>query len=510
MNDDELGLRLSDELRRRIDPPVGAPEAVHEHLRRLRSMREVRPAGKSRPGRLLRDLSGLAAAVGAIALVAGVLIWRSSPPATSVPVPAPKDGIEAFGRIDSRTAWAESGSTLYMTRDGGLTWSQGTVPGGKSPLEANDGFSAGSTGTGAWAAPSADASSRSQYPDHYYPVFIDADHGWLLSWTTSGTGQAAPGTMTVWRTLDGGASWVSNKVAGSYEGVAALQFADESHGWITILKTGPAGSDGSQPLPADATTILATTDGGSTWSIVSTIAAIAMPHFVSSTEAWGYAVSSSTSASIVHSTDGGRTWSISPLPIRDDRRLIDWPAPPAVSNGSVSARLPSVIVNSQVDDGSGGSLVILTVRGVDGGRSWGIDETRLVDVAGRVNGGWLGLSGIKTEIVLQMPAGQPILLVDASGARAGEPPGFQATFDGGATWTALSTRGLPGTAVRLAEWTSPDDAWVVTGSDAGTLIGGQLYATQDAGKAWKPLLGAAAWPASPGASVAPATLGKTP
>ena len=491
MNDDELGLRLSDELRRRIDPPVVAPEAVHEHLRRLRSMGEVRPAGKGRPARLRRDLFGLAAAFGMVAIVAaGLLMWRSSPPNTAGPisVPAPKDGIEAFGRIDSRTAWAESGSTLYMTRDGGLTWSQGTVPGGRSPLQASAGLSGGSTDTSASAAPSADGSSDLHYPDHYYPVFTDAEHGWLVSWTTSVTGATPQYAMTVWRTVDGGASWVPNKVVGSYGGAGLLQFVDGSHGWITILRTDLTGSDGSKGFRADATTIVATTDGGTTWSVVSTMAAFAMPRFVSSTEAWGYSTvdPAAGSLSIVHSTDGGRTWSASPLPVPDDRRLIVWPtSPPAISDGSVIARLPSVNKNSPADDGSSGSLAILTIRSSDDGRTWGLDATRSVAVSGSVN-----LN--KFAMILQLPESQPIVLVDASAARPGQPPaGFQATFDGGATWTAYTTPGLPGTAVTLAEWTSADDAWVLTGPDNGTPLGGQLYGTQDGGKTWRLLLGAA-------------------
>ena len=65
-------------------------------------------------------------------------------------------------------------------------------------------------------------------------------------------------------------------------------------------------------------------------------------------------------------------------------------------------------------------------------------------------------------------------------------------------------------AVTLAEWTSPEDAWVVVGSDSGAFIGGQMYATQDAGKTWRPLLGAPAWPASPQPSATPIVEEGTP
>ena len=468
MNDDELSLILRDQLHRRIDPPAAAPERVYEQLLELRHMQPVRESG-ARPTRVLRNVFGLAAALAIGALVAGAfLVLSPSRPGSGVGAPA--NGIEAFGRIDSKTAWAESGSDLYITRDGGETWSHGTVPGGKSPMEITA------------AQPSVLSGPTFPLgPNHYYPEFIDASHGWLLSWTTSGSPSAPDYAMTMWRTSDGGRTWSSASVPGTYRGFGVSQFVDASHGWIEIYRMDV---DASVRMPSDETSILATADGGATWTPIAKVAALAFPDFVSRTEAWGYAAASSGTSldSIVHSTDGGRTWSTSRMPIPDDRRAVGWSAQVVVSGETVTIRLPSVNKSSPADHGSSGSLAILTMSSSDGGRTWKLDANRPVPVSGSVASG--GMS-----FLLRLPSDQPIVVVDSVSQSPSEPVGFQATFDGGATWTRYGTRGLPGTGgTTMFEWASSDDVWILTSSGTGFDPPGKLYATTDAGKTWRPLL----------------------
>jgi photosystem II stability/assembly factor-like uncharacterized protein len=554
MNDDELGRRLHDELHRRIDAPEAAPEAVHQHLRSLRTMQEVRWRGSRGPSHRVRDLFGLAAAVAVVAVVtAGLMMRQSSPPNTGVP--APKNGIEAFGRIDSKTAWAESGSDLYVTRDGGETWSQGTVPGGKSPGQAYGGFGSAeatpvpaSTATptpilsGQTPAPgnsdpgqSGQQSPYALMPSHFYPDFIDADHGWLLSWTESDpTSSSVYFTLTVWRTSDGGQSWQSAAVPGTYKGYGLVQFVDESHGWVTVLRTDRAAADaqtgdgsgavpsvgpeptsalppdavpsvGPEPtsaLPPDTTTVLESSDGGATWSPASTMASMALPHFVSQTEAWGYAETDSTAGidRIIHSIDGGRTWSTAALPVpAGDGYTMGWPNPPEISPGSATVRLLRQTSVAAESGGSAPAIVVLSFVSTDDGRTWTLDSTRPADTS------VYGLNSIST--LLDLPTGQPIVVSGQDMMERTVLTGFKATFDGGATWDAYDTTGLP-SVVTLAEWTSTDDAWVMTGSDNGSFgLGGQLYATHDMGKTWKALLGAPTWPASPQPTI---TSGITP
>jgi photosystem II stability/assembly factor-like uncharacterized protein len=241
-------------------------------------------------------------------------------------------------------------------------------------------------------------------------------------------------------------------------------------------------------MPSDATTVLATADGGVTWSKVSTLAAIASPHFVSPTEAWGYAATDLTASaySVIHSTDGGRTWAEASLPLPGDGDVIGWADPPSESNGSVVVRL-AYMMPAGID--------FLTFVSNDDGSTWSV-QTRNSDHSSPdviIN---------SMASILDLPAGQPLAMISGI-----DPAAFRATFDGGATWTTYSTAGLPAP-VSLAEWSSPDDVWIMTGSSGAGLagpyqMGGQLYATTDGGKTWEPLLGAPAWPDSPEPTATP-------
>jgi photosystem II stability/assembly factor-like uncharacterized protein len=499
MNDDELGLRLREELRRRINAPELAPEAVHDHLQRLRSMQAVRQSRLRRPTHLSRDLLGVAAAVAICALVAaGLFVRQSDRPVTSAP--APKNGIEAFARIDSTTAWAESGADLYVTRDGGETWSKATLPGGRSPaqlmgIQSSSVTSADAEPAGSTEQPPEPAACQlERFPGHGYPDFVDADHGWLVSWIPSRVNGSVVYAMTAWRTSDGGQSWASTPLAGTYEGLGVIQFVDASHGWITIMPWFVSISDGVTParLPAETTTVLATTDGGVTWEKVSTLAVYAHPHFVSPTEAWGFAQldAREETMAVIHSIDGGRTWSTSVLPLPGDGTAGRWANPPTEVNGSVTAQLGYV--------GPAG-FEILTFVSADHGRTWSMRSEALPSSQTGiiVNQGQADL--------LDLPAGQPFVF--ATGADQAAPTGLTATFDGGGTWTDYSTTGLPQSGVMLAEWISPEDAWVMTPPYLGGIfeLGGQLYATHDRGKTWTPLLGAPAWPVAPKSSDPDAT-----
>jgi photosystem II stability/assembly factor-like uncharacterized protein len=439
MNDDELSRRLRDELPVRIQPPDVAPEVLVDHLRRLQSRQPARTIslGLQRV-RLGRDLVGLAAVLVVCALVAAGLFFRQS----AQPQPAasePKAGIEVFGRIDARTAWAESGSDLYITRDGGATWSKGTVPGGLSPallFHGDSGLVSGASGSTYTMAPGATQTPPplETMSGHYYPDFIDADHGWLLSWMPS-SGTSGAGTeyaMTAWRTVDGGRHWESASLPGKYKGQGIIQFVDASHGWVTIL------NNTADPIPSDATTILATTDGGVTWQLASTMAASAVLRFVSPTEGWGYAATTSarTIDAIVHSTDGGRTWTTAELALHSGPSLVRFADPPTEVRGTLTARLAWE---------QPGSLKVLTFVSTDDGRTW----TETANPAG--DHLTTGSSMNSAAMVLSLPIGQPFAMTKGEDPNA--PTAFEATFDGGATWRTYSTGSLAPSGFALAEWT---------------------------------------------------------
>ncbi len=505
MNDEELGQRLHDELRSRIDPPASAPESLREHVRNLRSMQAVRQGGPGNGAHSFRNLFAVAAAIAAVALLtAGLFAWQPLKPRTGAV--SPTKGIEMFGRVDSKTAWAESGSDLYITRDGGVTWSHGTLPGGRSMGEINDYMMAAQSVQPApieatpTPGPASDqASPYTNFPNHLYPSFIDADHGWLLSWTvpTTSTGDW---TLTVHRTSDGGRTWASTQLPGAYKGYGLVQFTDAQHGWVTVYRldyamanSGTAGGPEPTPTPtpappSNATTVLATSDGGATWAPISTIPALALVDFTSVTEAWGYTQGAGASGpdSMVHSIDGGHTWQMATLPIPAGYMSMGTAdAPTRTSESSLTVRVQCTTSGSE----SSGYAIVTFVSG-DDGQTWTVASTSTLDS---------GFMSAGMSAVLQLPPGQPIVAYGATFTDAGSTPAMpiKASFDGGKTWMEYQTAGLPSD-VSMAQWALPDDVWVMVASNgSSSALGGQLYATHDQGRTWTALLGAPAWPASP-------------
>lgn len=520
MTDEELEQRIRDELHSRINPPESAPEAVREHVLSLRSMQEVRPSASGHGAHSFRNLFVIAAAVAVVALLTtGLFAWQSVKPRTGTA--KPPGGIEMFGRLDSKTAWAESGSDLYITRDGGVTWSHGTVPGGRSFGQLRPGYASDTpalstptpiysdSGSGSNGEPVGSGSILDYLPDHLYPTFVDADHGWLLSWTVANPMnlQTAVWTLTVHRTHDGGQTWESAQLPGTYRGYGWAQFVDSQHGWVTVYRLDYATSSGGGPEasplpsptpPADTTTILATSDGGVTWSPVSTLSALTIVRFTSASEAWG--TETGYVDAVAHSTDGGHTWSRSTLPMPQCSTVPNAMSIPARIGGSLVLRL----VCDQTGNAPGGSpYAVLTFASTDDGHTWTLDSTNQF-------GDTVFNTGISA--VLNLPAVQPIVTYGASMTDIGTgPTPLGATFDGGGTWLTYPTAGLP-SPVSVAEWASPDDVWVMVGSSGLSAGGmsGQLYATNDTGNTWKALLAAPAWPASPAPGVTPILVQVTP
>jgi photosystem II stability/assembly factor-like uncharacterized protein len=175
-----------------------------------------------------------------------------TPTTTQAPVitptltPTPDEDREAvkltgFDMLDMQTGWGEwvdrfgEMSSLLRTADGGLTWQDVTPP---------DGYPMGSLfyaldGQRAWAA--------------------------IRQGTTGGSGEAG----TVWRTVDGGGSWLASEyVQPHLQGYnalpefspQALYFLDEQVGWLVVMI--------DHTMSKDILAILATNDGGRTWQQV--------------------------------------------------------------------------------------------------------------------------------------------------------------------------------------------------------------------------------------------------
>jgi photosystem II stability/assembly factor-like uncharacterized protein len=166
--------------------------------------------------------------------------------------------------IDSSRAWVGSGiaspgdGKIFATTDGGTTWSEQSYPGLQSPFIDGikifadlNGYALGDPASGDkfvilkttdgglhWthlASEPVGSSGEAGYNNAF--IWTDQTHGWF------GTNKS-----TVWRTADGGATWLPGTTPD--DNSLAISFADNANGMVGYL-------DGALSV---------TTDGGATWS----------------------------------------------------------------------------------------------------------------------------------------------------------------------------------------------------------------------------------------------------
>jgi len=216
-----------------------------------------------------RRALGLVAAAAAIVAVAGFVYLRPAPaPATrpAPPAPAPTAAVQLIDAVftDARhgtvtmAAMPAGGLATYVTSDGGRTW---RAEQGRASYSLNGGavlVEVPLRPPGAGRRLSLDG-GRTWRPVRLPqgtvgPIaFSDDMHGWVLSMRA---GQEGPDERPqLWRTNDGGWTWVSAAGAGLPPVWAGTQlaFADPAHG---VLVTGPFVGD---------QTVAVTDDGGATW-----------------------------------------------------------------------------------------------------------------------------------------------------------------------------------------------------------------------------------------------------
>jgi photosystem II stability/assembly factor-like uncharacterized protein len=257
--------------------------------------------------------------------------------------------------IDASHGWAvgEAG-TILATTDGGAIWtaqSSGIVDGalnGVSFAGASNGWVVGDAGTilattdggATWTA------QCSGIPDAALTsvTFVDASHGWAVgdagtilattdggatwaaqdsgisgfslnavSFTDASHGWAVGGAAVIVATTDGGDTWTAQS-SGVFDGwLNGVSFADASNGWAVGVDYG----DGVDYDPGVAL-ILATTDGGATWTAQSSGISHGWLYSVSCTDAshvWAVGEDGGEggdydpgAAAILATTDGGATW----------------------------------------------------------------------------------------------------------------------------------------------------------------------------------------------------------
>lgn len=159
--------------------------------------------------------------------------------------------------------WIVDGYGMFYSSDWGSTWRYTSPPSPGDPI--------------------ANYSSVS---------FINSADGWLIASISKGLG--------VDHTVDGGKSWTSAllpKVTSTGRIGDSLSFANPNDGFVTIE---PYSSSG-----ANTSAVLASTNGGSSWSVVNQKAPVGKVKFVSSSVGWGL---SPNGTELYHTKDGGVSW----------------------------------------------------------------------------------------------------------------------------------------------------------------------------------------------------------
>ena len=200
----------------------------------------------------------------AFALPAGAAAMHSGGSGWSRQNPGIFDNpLHGIACVDATHAWAIGSDGIISTTDGGATW-RTQIPGG---------------------------------PDSFWDItFVDADYGWAAA--------AGPGGGDILHTTDGGATWTPQYLPPGPKGVWAIDFVDRTHGWAV----------GDQGL------IVATTDGGATWvrqSVGSPQSSdrLAGVAFADATHGWAVGKRGEWPDSLVHAdilatTNGGATWTL--------------------------------------------------------------------------------------------------------------------------------------------------------------------------------------------------------
>jgi photosystem II stability/assembly factor-like uncharacterized protein len=278
---------------------------------------------------------------------------------------------------------------------------------GLAPVDAHTAWVSGDEG-GVWRTSDGGATWQDVAPPGSAGLLFrdveatDADHAWLLA---IGPGDAS----RIYRTTDGGSTWQTTFVN------------DDPHAFYDCLAMWPGGKNGlavSDP-PDGSFRILRTTDSGRTWSVVDSTGmppaadgefgfAASGTCLVTAGGRDAFLASGGTASRIYRSHDLGSTWSVT-----------DSPIPPVTGAGGtfgLSFRNPrqGLAVGGDFTAPANGALA--SAYSGDGGRSW-------------ASGGDLG--GYRSGVDWVYGARDTAIAVGTSGS--------DVTYDGGRTWTALTS-----------------------------------------------------------------------
>ena len=248
-------------------------------------------------------------------------------------------GLTAVAFSDASHGWVMGdGGIVLLTSDGGATWTRQTVrPATNLPdtvCADGHGWAIGENGAiftstdlgASWGAHALPAGTRLTGV-----AFPDATHGWAVGdfqagdrefWTSDSWDDVDRSASVIMTTSSGGASWRLQASPTGVRGLESVAFADAAHGWAVGYTYDPA-EDGSGTYRA---AIVATSDGGATWStqtVPSGVDTLRDVDFVDALHGWavGYSTAAdgaTINGAVVATSDGGATWKRQTVPSGTD------------------------------------------------------------------------------------------------------------------------------------------------------------------------------------------------
>jgi photosystem II stability/assembly factor-like uncharacterized protein len=334
-------------------------------------------------------------------------------PTTSTTLGACAPAVAMYGlgllRQPDGNGWAAgSNPALQRSSDGGRSWAPACIP--ASALRGDGSF---------FAVTFAD----------------DAQHGWVVG----GSG----GRPVALRTADGGGRWVAGRVPDGLGGsLTDVAFADLRHGWAVghLTGTGPSNAAGG--------VLLATADGGATWTartVPDGIGRLSRLAVIDESHGWAAGTTLDGRPAIVATSDGGATWAAQTLP--DGIRALRDVAFVDTERGWAVGALP---VPPEAEPAQADPGVIITTS--DGGVTW-TEQARTV-------GSLWSVDAVNADTVF-----------------AGGGYGLFSTADGGTTWLKQPFT-LP--ALDAISFTDATSGWVTHSMFA------TVCRTEDGGRTWVP------------------------
>ena len=205
---------------------------------------------------------GWAVGTGSDTSSAGTIVATTDGGATWRPQSAGTDwALSGVTFVDARHGWLPEGESIYATTDGGVTWTKHDAG---MPVTAVS--------------------------------FVDDLHGYAV-----GPG----GAMAT--TVDGGATW---QVCGTTTPAAGLPTPPFGHVGVSPLIVGLAFPDATHGWAVAGHTILATTDGGDTWTGRTVSADLTGVSFPDTAHGWAVGATglADQRPTILHTDDGGLSW----------------------------------------------------------------------------------------------------------------------------------------------------------------------------------------------------------